>query len=294
LQKKHEGTKSHFIFELNKRSIDEIILTTLNLPLLLKIGNHGKSTIYNPHCHIIICPGARNRSIWLGHSLRCTENWKLNPEFSVFSFQFCSKTLAAGTFLDWKLNLEFSVHWIPGPWTWSRGLYMQCRCSAECRCSMLVYAVFLRDEYILLSTFCRTSSTYTFCIFYNQPRNIWTTFYILHFTGWINFLSCLHILHFADVRLNSPEHPRSKDLGWARLLGTAGTVVLYQVVRAVRALENKISSEIFPSFSTGPFLELNIWKNRINRAGQHHVVALFLTVVFRSKSGKNVFYEFLF
>ena len=58
---------------------------------------------------------------WLGHSLRCTENWKLNPEFSGFSFQFCSKTLAAGTFLDWKLNLEFSVHWIQGPWTWSRG-----------------------------------------------------------------------------------------------------------------------------------------------------------------------------
>ena len=59
------------------------------------------------------------------------------------------------------------------------------------------YAVFLRDEYILLSTFCRTSSTYTFCIFYNQPRNIRTTFYILHFAGRINFLSYLYILHSA-------------------------------------------------------------------------------------------------
>ena len=65
------------------------------------------------------------------------------------------------------------------------------------------YAVFLRDEYILLSTFCRTSSTYTFCIFYNQPRNIRTTFYILHFAGRINFLSYLYILHSADQNIFS-------------------------------------------------------------------------------------------
>ena len=65
------------------------------------------------------------------------------------------------------------------------------------------YAVFLRDEYILLSTFCRTSSTYTFCIFYNQPRNIRTTFYILHFAGRINFLSYLYILHSAGQNIFS-------------------------------------------------------------------------------------------
>ena len=64
-------------------------------------------------------------------------------------------------------------------------------------------AVFLRDEYILLSTFCRTSSTYTFCIFYNQPRNIRTTFYILHFAGRINFLSYLYILHSAGQNIFS-------------------------------------------------------------------------------------------
>ena len=65
------------------------------------------------------------------------------------------------------------------------------------------YAVFLRDEYIRLSAFGRASSTYTFCIFYNQPRNIWTTFYILHFAGRINFLSCLYILHFAGQNIFS-------------------------------------------------------------------------------------------